>query len=84
MLSKRDLMQETMCYNIPFIYLSPLPTLKLCSVQKWQPTRVFSPRKSHEQRSLTGIVRGVPKESDTLEQLYSNISDRERMLKNQS
>ena len=29
--------------------------------QKWQPTPVFLPRKSHGQRSLAGIVHGATK-----------------------
>ena len=32
---------------------------------KWQPTAVFLPGKSHEQRSLMGYSAWGPKESDT-------------------
>ena len=46
---------------------------QLCSLvgkilwrRKWQPTPVFLPGKSHEQRSLVGYtVHGVANESDT-------------------
>ena len=34
--------------------------------RKWQLTPVFSPGKSHGQRSLVGYVHGVEKESDMI------------------
>ena len=38
---------------------------------KWEPTPVFLPEKSHEQRSLAGCSPKGHKESDTTEQLSS-------------
>ena len=40
--------------------------------RKWQPTPVFSPRKSHGQRSLAGYSPWGHKESDITERLNSN------------
>ena len=38
--------------------------------RKWQPTPVFLPRKSHEERSLVGYSPRGCKESDTTERLH--------------
>ena len=40
--------------------------------RKWQPTLVFLPGKSHEQRSLAGYNSWDRRESDTTQQLNSN------------
>ena len=47
---------------------------KLLCKRKWQPTPVFLPGKSHEQRSLTGYIqsRGSQKESVSASQLNNN------------
>ena len=43
--------------------------------RKWQPTPVFFPRESHGQRSLVGYSPCGCKQSDTIQQLNSNIMD---------
>ena len=40
--------------------------------KKWQPTPVFLPGKSHEQKSLEGYSPWGHKEFDTTEQLNNN------------
>ena len=42
--------------------------------RKWQPTPVFLPGESHEQRDLVGYSPRGHKESDTTEQLNNNTS----------
>ena len=48
--------------------------------RKWQPTPVFSPGKSHGQRSLAGCSPRGHKESDTTEWLNDNKKNYSRMM----
>ena len=50
--------------------------------RKWQPTPIFSPEKSHGQRSQVGYTPWGHKESDTTEQL--TVSVFQRMFSNQN
>ena len=52
-------------------------TSNVCWRRKWQPTSVFLPGKSHGQRSLAGYSPWALKESDTTEQLWELVMDRE-------
>ena len=42
--------------------------------KRWQPTPVFLPGKSHDQRSLAATVCGITKESDTAEWLNKKVA----------
>ena len=44
--------------------------------RKWQPTPVFSPGKSHGQRSLVGLRPWGHKESDTTEHIRADMQDK--------
>ena len=50
--------------------------------RKWQPTPVFSPGKSHGQRSLVGYSLWGHKVSDTTEQLNNNNKKGGKILSN--
>ncbi|XP_055285724.1 phosphatidylinositol 4-phosphate 5-kinase type-1 gamma isoform X4 [Moschus berezovskii] len=47
--------------------------------RKWHPTPVFLPGKSHGQRSLWAAVHGVPRESDTTEQINNNNTEQQAL-----
>ena len=40
--------------------------------RKWPPTPVFLPGKSHVQKNLWATVHGIPRESDTTEQINNS------------
>ena len=50
-------------------------------MRKWQPTPVFLPGESAEQRSLMGYSWGGRKESDTTEQLNNKSTTKKLILK---